>query len=221
MADVELRSTGARAASGGALGVWTRRLRLWARAGSWRGIGRAQVFSFFIGEAVLVVALLSPLDRAWRNAAVGAYGAARPADRGSRRRCFFWAVPGSRSPGRFRRASDAFLCAPGNGGRSQDRERAHPACPRRLVAWAGAVGLARPRSIRCGPGSGWLHAFEHASFFVTALLFWRALDTPAARPSRPLGAAFFTLVHSGLLGALITLSPRPLYGWYGAPNSGD
>ena len=62
----------------------------------------------------------------------------------------------------------------------------------------------------------WLHALEHASFFGTALLSWCALlgTRSAHNPAPAIGAAFFTLVHSGLLGALISLPPRPLYGWY-------
>ena len=45
---------------------------------------------------------------------------------------------------------------------------------------------------------------------------WRALlgTRSAHNPAPAIGAAFFTLVHSGLLGALISLPPRPLYGWY-------
>jgi putative membrane protein len=59
----------------------------------------------------------------------------------------------------------------------------------------------------------WLHALEHACFFGTALLFWRAvLDGRAGRRAGPaLAAALVTLVHGGLLGGLITLAPYPLY----------
>jgi cytochrome c oxidase assembly factor CtaG len=62
-----------------------------------------------------------------------------------------------------------------------------------------------------------MHTLEHASFFGTALLFWRGtIGARSARETAPaLGGAFFTLLHSGMLGAVITLAPRPLYGWYG------
>jgi putative membrane protein len=58
-----------------------------------------------------------------------------------------------------------------------------------------------------------LHLVEHASFFGTALLFWTAVMRMRGvhRSAAALAAAFATLVHSGLLGALITLSPYPLY----------
>ena len=36
----------------------------------------------------------------------------------------------------------------------------------------------------------------------------------AARAGPALGASFATLMHGGLLGALITLAPYPLYAWY-------
>ena len=58
-----------------------------------------------------------------------------------------------------------------------------------------------------------LHLVEHASFFGTALLFWAAVlrTRGASRAAAALAAAFATLVHGGLLGALITLAPYPLY----------
>jgi putative membrane protein len=61
----------------------------------------------------------------------------------------------------------------------------------------------------------WLHALEHASFFGTALLLWRAVLVQPRRQAGPaLGAALATLLHSGLLGALLTMAPYPLYSWY-------
>jgi len=57
-----------------------------------------------------------------------------------------------------------------------------------------------------------LHRVQHASFLASALLFWWAL---AKLPTREYGVAaaqlFITMMHTGLLGALITLSPRVLY----------
>ena len=193
-------------------------LRLWARAGSWRGIGRTQVLSFLLGEAVLVFALVSPLDElggtlmSVHMAQHGLLIAVAPPLLlfGRSGVAFAWAFPA-----RDRRC---FLRR-GAGERSQGRRTRSPgrSPPHRCMGW------------RCGPGtprapstaalaSGWLHALEHASFFGTALLFWRALgNARSARHVAPaLGAAFFTLIHSGLLGALISLAPRPLYGWYGA-----
>jgi len=62
-------------------------------------------------------------------------------------------------------------------------------------------------------GDGALHHWQHATFFVTALLFWHALLRHGARSAR--GAAIFylftTTVHTGVLGALITFARAPLY----------
>jgi putative membrane protein len=62
----------------------------------------------------------------------------------------------------------------------------------------------------------WLHRLEHASFFGTALLFWRSIlgVRSGHRAGPALGASFATLIHGGLLGALITTAPYPLYAWY-------
>jgi putative membrane protein len=59
---------------------------------------------------------------------------------------------------------------------------------------------------------GW-HAFEHACFLLSAGLFWWAVLY--ARPinrGRALLALLITLMHTGLLGALLTFSRSPLYG---------
>ena len=56
-----------------------------------------------------------------------------------------------------------------------------------------------------------IHRLQHLSFFVTALLFWWAL----LRRSQPGPAAvhvFITMIHTGILGALLTFAPRVLYG---------
>jgi cytochrome c2 len=61
------------------------------------------------------------------------------------------------------------------------------------------------------------HAAQHASFLVTAVIFWWALLRGGARPRR--GAAvlalFVTTVYTGGLGALLTVSETPWYTAYG------
>jgi putative membrane protein len=57
-----------------------------------------------------------------------------------------------------------------------------------------------------------LHILQHLSFFVTALLFWWALFLrPLAEYGNAAFHVFVTMMHTGLLGALITLSPRLWY----------
>jgi putative membrane protein len=55
-----------------------------------------------------------------------------------------------------------------------------------------------------------LHRLQHLSFFATALLFWWAVVWRSEH-----GAAawhlFVTMIHTGILGALMALSPRVLY----------
>ena len=57
--------------------------------------------------------------------------------------------------------------------------------------------------------SDWVHAAQHLSFFVTAVLFWSALYG-VGRSAMSYGAAtvyvFGTAVHCGALGALLTFS---------------
>lgn len=69
----------------------------------------------------------------------------------------------------------------------------------------------------------WMHRLQHISFLGTALIFWWAI---IRRPQREYGAGamhiFATMMHMGLLGALLTLSPHV---WYplqtvGAPAYG-
>jgi cytochrome c oxidase assembly factor CtaG len=67
-----------------------------------------------------------------------------------------------------------------------------------------------------------LHAAEHASFFVTAALFWWGIA--GGRYGRlGYGAAvvyvFATALHSGLLGAALTIAPRPWYAAYASTTS--
>ncbi len=59
----------------------------------------------------------------------------------------------------------------------------------------------------------WLHWAQHLSFLVTALFFWwTILERPLTRPA---GSAILTLfataLHTGFLGILITLTPKPIY----------
>lgn len=64
----------------------------------------------------------------------------------------------------------------------------------------------------------WVHVLEHLAFFSTALLFWKALQQSGRRDSSGYGVsallALATLMHTGLLGALITFAPRLLYPAY-------
>jgi putative membrane protein len=62
-----------------------------------------------------------------------------------------------------------------------------------------------------------LHALQHTSFLLSAVLFWWA---PLAGSRQGTGAAlaylFITMLHTAALGALLTLSPTLWYASYGA-----
>jgi putative membrane protein len=65
-----------------------------------------------------------------------------------------------------------------------------------------------------------VHAFEHASFLLTATLGWSvALRARVRAPLGALGRALFlvaTAVQGGLLGAILLFAPRALYPVHGA-----
>jgi putative membrane protein len=200
-----------------ALCLYGRGLReLWIRAGSGRGVAFSQALSFSVGAAVLFVALISPLDPLGETllSAHMAQHALLVAVAppllllGKPSIIFAWAVPA--------------LCRRVFLGSTiwQSLTKIGDALSRPLPA-ALLHGLAlwlwhAPAAFNAAVASSGVHALEHAAFFGTALLFWRAiLDGRSSRRAGPaLGASFATLIHSALLGALITMAPYPLYSWY-------
>lgn len=70
-----------------------------------------------------------------------------------------------------------------------------------------------PALYQAGVASDGVHAVQHASFVATALLFWWTVLRRA-----PGGVAILcvaaTMIHMGLLGALLTFAPAPLYDGY-------
>jgi putative membrane protein len=82
-----------------------------------------------------------------------------------------------------------------------------------------------PRLFQATLDSESVHAAQHASFFLSALLFWWAvLHTARSSYGASVLYLFTTLLHSGALGALLTFSRTPWYpeyvargaAWYGA-----
>ncbi len=59
--------------------------------------------------------------------------------------------------------------------------------------------------------TGW-HLIEHACFLLSGWMFWwSVLKASRAQIPRALLALLFTLMHTGLLGALLTFARTPLY----------
>jgi putative membrane protein len=183
--------------------------RLWREAGCGRGVRKWEAASFAGGWLALAVALASPLHP-WGNALFAAHmtqhellmlvaapllvlGKPVVATLKALPRSWVVALLRSTRPA-WVRAAWGFVTTP-------------------LVAWAlHAVILwlwHAPVLFRAALHSEFVHALQHLSFFLSALLFWWAI-LHRGRGAMGYGAAvlylFTTAVHSGLLGALITLA---------------
>jgi putative membrane protein len=84
-----------------------------------------------------------------------------------------------------------------------------------IVLWGWHV----PSAFEAALGDDALHAFQHLTFLAAAALFWWALvHGRFGRLGYGAGVlvVFLTAMHSGLLGALITFAPRPIYATHAA-----
>ena|SRR5438067_2907375 len=59
-----------------------------------------------------------------------------------------------------------------------------------------------------------VHVAQHASFLATALLFWWSVLARARPAGRAMASLFTTMLHTGALGALLTLAPTAWYASY-------
>jgi len=190
--------------------------RLWRQAGRGRGIALHQVAAFVGGWLALVLAVESPLE------VLGAslfsahmlqhellmIVAAPLLVMGRPLAAAVWAFPAnarhSLSEALRRtglRAAWRLLSAP-------------------MVAWAlhGVVLWAwhLPSLFEAALAQPVLHALQHLCFLWSALLFWWA-PLGGSRQGRgaTLAYLFTTMLHTGALGALLTLAPTPWYPYYG------
>jgi putative membrane protein len=180
-----------------------------------RRISRASAWWFAGGQAALIVALVSPLD-ALSDTLLSAHmvqhailaGVAPPLLLlGSPGVAFAWGVRGvmtirrlapvCRSLGRIEKAVSTPLPA---------------AVIYGLTIWLWHSPVLFDLAVE----HDWVHALQHLSFFTAATLFWRPLlrDRSAKDAAGAAGAAFVTFMHTGLLGALITMAPESLYPVY-------
>jgi putative membrane protein len=83
-------------------------------------------------------------------------------------------------------------------------------------AWLHAAAIwfwHTPRFYMMAVEDPWWHALQHASFLLTAGLFWwSVLQGAARRAPWSLLALLFTLMHTGFLAAVLTFAREPLYG---------
>lgn len=198
--------------------------RLWGSAGVGRGVRAWQAALFGLGIVALVVALVSPLD-ALGSALFSAHMlqhvlllliAPPLLLLGAPSLAVLWALPPAwrRGVGGWWRGAAGWrtvwlaLSAP-------------------LLVWVlntAAMWLWHyPALYEWALRDGSVHAFEHACFFLTALLFWWALPlvgSPGTRLRTRLGYGgavaylFAAAVQSMVLGIAITFSPLPWYPAY-------
>jgi putative membrane protein len=195
-----------------AIGVF----RLWMRAGAGRGVSIRQVAAFCGGLLSLVVALLSPLD------SLGDYlfsahmaqhetlmlVAAPLLVLGRPLSVWTWALPFE-----WRRSTGQFFHQPA--WRVPWLIITGP-----LVAWllhALALWLWHvPAFFEAALANEAVHAFQHITFLLTALLFWWSVLGASTKRDKGIAlvSVFTTFVHTGALGALLTLSHTPWYPSY-------
>jgi putative membrane protein len=192
-------------------------VRLWRHAGRGRGVTVRQAIAFALGWLSLVVALVSPLDALGLQlfsahmlqheilmvVAAPLMCLSRPLV------LWTWALPPSarRRVGGWTRAGRwrAFwggLTAPASGW-----------VLHAVALWAWHV----PALFEASLHHEGVHTLQHASFLATALLFWWPCfrhGGPALQ-GRALVYLFTTMLHTGALGALLTLSPHVWYPSYG------
>lgn len=110
------------------------------------------------------------------------------------------------------------------------RTPAWTACWRRLASpgWAWSLHAVAlwawhaPALFEAAVAHPVVHAMQHASFLLTALLFWRGVVGEGATrrgSGNAMLSLFTTMIHTGALGALITLAPGIWYLSYIEPTS--
>lgn len=195
---------------------WRGVTSVWGRAGRGRGIAPWRAASYAAGLVALAVALVSPIDGV-SSALFSVHMvqhlllvmiAAPLVVLGRPHIAALWAMP---RPAR-RAVARAWRRAPGL--RTAWRLTSHPA-----VAWslhtAALWAWHAPRLYEGAVRHEGLHALEHASFLLTALLFWWVLAGHGARRRIGFGGAmlylFTAALQSVILGALLALSQLPWY----------
>lgn len=193
-------------------------VRLWRHTGSGRGLSPMHALAFAAGWLALVLALVSPLDALGSELfsmhmiqhEVLMVVAAPLLVLGRPLAAWAWALPPP-----WRRACGAFFHAPA--WRAPWLLVTSP-----LSAWvlhAAAVWIWHvPRLFETALASEAVHAFQHITFLLTALLFWWSVFGAIAHRHQSIAllSLFTTMAHTGALGALLSLSPVAWYATYAA-----
>lgn len=199
---------------------------LWGNAGKGAAISTSQVGCFAFGWTLLALATTSPLHTlgvALFSAHMAQHeiivAAAAPLlVLGRPTVAFAWAIPRGKRDILRRVISAAGVR------RSWRIIRGVPAATvlHGLVLWLWHVPMFYEFSVT----NEAMHALQHALFLGTAILFWMAvLPRRAAKlvtsssSLSAVGALFATVLHTGMLGALMTFSSRLWYPYYGATTA--
>lgn len=183
---------------------------LWARVGAGRGIRPGQVLAYAAGMLGLAMALTSPLH--WLGeqlftahmieheivmaVAAPLLALARPLG------AFAWALP----VGARRRLAQLARVGPLQSAWSLLTRPSVATVLHGAAIWIWHL----PALLDSTVENVALHRLQHLSFLLSALLFWWAL-VRRADPGAAVFHLFATMIHTGVLGALITLTPRVLY----------
>lgn len=188
--------------------------RLWRHAGMGSGITRRQALAFFAGSLLLFIALCSPLDRLASELfsthmvqhEVLMVAIAPLLVLGRPLATWTWALSmhGRAAVGGWTRGARV---------RATWQAITHPLAA--FLIHAAALWLWHvPSLFDAALANDAAHALQHASFLFSALLFWWAVLQPGGTRMRE-GVAvlylFATMLHTGALGALLTVSTAPWY----------
>jgi putative membrane protein len=196
--------------------------RLWRNAGGGRGVSRGGAWCFALGWLALAAALATPLDplgsRLFSAHMVQhellMVVAAPLLVLGRPLATWTWALP----PAQRRRVGRLF--------QRRGWARLWSALTDPLLAfalhalalWAWHIPAAFDAALR----HQGLHVAQHLCFLATALFFWWAVlgHDPRGRygPGHSAVYLFATMMHTGALGALLSLAPTPWYAAYGEPT---
>jgi putative membrane protein len=188
---------------------------IWATAGARRGVSTKQVAAFAAAIAVLLVALVSPVDQVG-GALFSIHMVQHLLLVVVAAPLLVYAAPLApvlvALPRGVRRKAGRF-----SGQASVDalsRTLTNPL----LVWWAQAIVLwiwHIPAFYEAALRHRWVHMLEHTTFLVTALLFWWLVIQPAGRRRLGLGLCvifiFAAMIQSSALGALLTFAPSHWY----------
>ncbi|QKT04665.1 cytochrome c oxidase assembly protein [Ectothiorhodospiraceae bacterium 2226] len=188
-------------------------LRGWLGSPRRRG-GGGRVAAFWLGCATLAVALLGPME-AWAEEGLAAHMIQHMLLIGVAAPLLVLAWPGPvllrGLPNPWRRAV-VYGAVALRGPWSWATRLAVASLLHAAVIWLWHA----PPAFDAALSNRALHTLEHLSFVLSAVLFWWAVRVATVRGEA--GAAglwiLFTMIHMGLLGALLTFAPAPLYGYH-------